>query len=122
MQTIEKIVGSPAVTGSSGWPLQGAWTYADYLRLPEDDKRYEIIEGVLYVANAPTPEHQFTVTELLFHLRQHVSTHNLGIVLPAPVEVHLAETTRPVQPISFLCLKNANRPAVFVLSKAHQGW
>lgn len=98
MQTMEKTPDSSAVTGIPGWPPQGAWTYADYLRLPEDDKRYEIIEGVLYVANAPTPEHQFTVTELLFHLRQHVSTHNLGIVLPAPVEVHLAETTRPVQP------------------------
>jgi Uma2 family endonuclease len=68
------------------------------LRLPDDGNRYEIIEGVLYVANAPTPEHQFTVTELIFHLRQYVSNYKLGIVLTAPVEVHLAETAKPVQP------------------------
>lgn len=31
------------------WPTQGEWTYDDYLRLPDDGRRYEIIEGGLYV-------------------------------------------------------------------------
>ena len=35
------------------WPPQGQWTYDDYLRLPDDGRRYEIIKGVLYMANAP---------------------------------------------------------------------
>jgi Uma2 family endonuclease len=98
MYTKEKISETTVVAGENGWPPQGAWTYADYLRLPDDGKRYELIEGVLYVANAPTPEHQFTVTELIFHLRLYVSTHKLGIVLATPVEVHLSETSKPVQP------------------------
>lgn len=34
-------------------PAQGEWTYEAYLALPNDGKRYEIIEGVLYVANVP---------------------------------------------------------------------
>jgi hypothetical protein len=33
-------------------PVQGEWTYDDYLQLPDDGRRYEIIEGVLYVTNA----------------------------------------------------------------------
>jgi hypothetical protein len=31
------------------WPRQGHWTYEDYLRLPDDGTRYEIIHGVLYM-------------------------------------------------------------------------
>ena len=31
----------------------GQWSYEDYLALPDDGRRYEIIEGVLYVGNAP---------------------------------------------------------------------
>lgn len=57
---------TPALTEQNGWPAQGKWRYDDYLRLPDDGKRYEIIEGVLYVANAPSIEHQFTVSEIHF--------------------------------------------------------
>lgn len=98
MFVTEKVPTTPVIAGKNGWPQQGDWTYQDYLRLPDDGYRYEIIEGVLYVANAPTPEHQFTVTELIFHLRQYVSNRQLGLVLTAPIEVHLSETTKPVQP------------------------
>jgi hypothetical protein len=31
--------------GDQSWPDQGQWTYEDYLRLPDDGRRYEIIEG-----------------------------------------------------------------------------
>ncbi|MEZ4862202.1 MAG: Uma2 family endonuclease [Caldilineaceae bacterium] len=98
MITLENNPQTTVIAGENGWPRQGAWTYADYLRLPDDGNRYEIIQGVLHVANAPTPEHQYTVTELIFYLRQYVAAHPLGIVLTAPIEVHLSETTRPVQP------------------------
>lgn len=79
-------------------PAQGEWTYEDYLALPDDGRRYEIIEGVLYVTNAPNSDHQFTVTELAAELRNYVKAHKLGRVLVAPFEVHLAQRTRPVQP------------------------
>ena len=29
------------------WPEQGSWTWDDYLRLPDDGQRCEIIHGVL---------------------------------------------------------------------------
>jgi Uma2 family endonuclease len=83
---------------SKDWPDQGEWTYQDYLRLPNDGRRYEIIEGVLYVTNAPDIDHQFTMMEIAFHIKRFAAEHNLGYVLTAPFEVHLSETTRPVQP------------------------
>jgi Uma2 family endonuclease len=80
------------------WPEQGDWTYEDYLKLPDDGRRYEIIEGVLYVTNAPNLDHQFTVMEIAFQLKRFVSASKLGYVLTAPFEIHLSKRTRPVQP------------------------
>lgn len=90
-------------TDDQVWPAQGQWTYEDYLRLPDDGRRYECIEGVLYVVNASSFEHQFTVSEVFGAMWRFVKDHQLGVVLPAPFEVHLSGTTRPVQPdITFI--------------------
>ncbi|MFZ4657849.1 MAG: Uma2 family endonuclease [Caldilineaceae bacterium] len=98
-----------ALAEPNGWPAQGHWCYEDYLRLPDDGKRYEIIEGVLYVANAPSLEHQFAVFKIAFHLELYVGPRALGLVLPAPFEVHLTEISRPVQP-DVLFISNAHLP------------
>jgi Uma2 family endonuclease len=82
----------------SPWPEQGAWTYDDYLRLPDDGNRYEIIEGVLYMVNAPGYDHQYAVHQLSVALELWVREHPGGVVLTAPFEVHLSEASRPVQP------------------------
>jgi Uma2 family endonuclease len=87
--------------GASPWPAQGNWTYEDYLRLPDDDNRYEIIEGVLYMVNAPGFDHQYAVSELHLQMGSFVKSRKLGIVLMAPFEVHLSEKSRPVQPDLF---------------------
>lgn len=101
----------PSLADLAGdWPAQGQWRYEDYLRLPNDDKRYEIIDGVLYVANAPGYDHQFTVIKLSSRLDVFVTEQKLGVVLTAPFEVHLSETSRPVQP-DILFLNNAQQPA-----------
>jgi Uma2 family endonuclease len=80
------------------WPAQGYWTYDDFLRLPDDGNRYEIIDGVLYMVNAPDPEHQFAVDEIFAELRNFVKANQLGAVYTAPIEVHLPDIARPVQP------------------------
>jgi len=77
---------------------QGEWTYEDYLNLPDDGCRYEIIEGILYMSNAPSFDHQYTVMEIAFNLKSFVNQNQLGYVLTAPFEIHIAEKTRPVQP------------------------
>jgi len=83
------------------FPAQGQWTYQDYLRLPEDDKRYEIIHGVLYMANAPGYDHQYTVSKLHLRLGLFVEDRQLGEVLTAPFEIHLSDLAKPVQPDVF---------------------
>lgn len=93
----------------NGWPNQGGWRYEDYQRLPDDGKRYEIIKGVLYVANAPSIEHQFTVSEIHFALKLFVREKQLGQVFTAPLEVHLSEISRPVQP-DLLFISTARQP------------
>ena len=43
---------------------QARLTYQDYLDLPESDERYELIDGELYMAPPPIPEHQGFLGEL----------------------------------------------------------
>lgn len=101
-------VAYPELPTDQFWPEQGQWTYEDFLRLPDDGKRYEIIDGVLYMANAPDFEHQLAVTVLTSQLWSFVQLHNLGIVLTAPFEVHLPGIAQPVQP-DILFVSNARR-------------
>ena len=88
----------PSIRPGAAWPPPGQWTYEDYLRLPDDGKRYEIIEGVLYVANAPAYDHQFAATALIRLLGNFVVERGLGVVIAAPFEVHLPGIAKPVQP------------------------
>ena len=68
---------------------QGRWTYATYAALPNDGQRYEVIDGVLYIAPAPIPAHQATAALVVFYLLQHVQFAGRGRVLPAPIDVEL---------------------------------
>jgi Uma2 family endonuclease len=86
------------------------WTYEDYLALPEDGNRYEIIEGDLYVTPAPSIGHQDISGEIYSALRHFVRRHELGKVYYAPFEVHLSATTRPVQP-DVLFIRTENVPS-----------
>ncbi len=101
----------PDLPTDQTWPEQGQWTYEDYLRLPDDGRRYEIIDGVLYMANAPAFEHQQAVTSLTSQLWNFVQTHNLGVVLTAPFEVRLPDIAQPVQP-DILFVSNARREII----------
>jgi hypothetical protein len=40
------------------------FTYEDYLQLPDNGKRYEIIDGELYMSPAPNLGHQDAVGEV----------------------------------------------------------
>jgi Uma2 family endonuclease len=85
------------------------WTYDDYLNLPDDGNRYEIIEGELYVTPAPTTDHQYSSGELYFRLKGFIQRNQLGELYYAPYEVHLSEDTRPVQP-DLLFIRTENAP------------
>ncbi|MGH9395741.1 MAG: Uma2 family endonuclease [Terriglobia bacterium] len=62
-------------------------TYDDYCLLPNDGKRYEIIDGELFVSPSPATAHQNVVANLLYHLMDFVRKHALGKVYTAPLDV-----------------------------------
>jgi hypothetical protein len=47
------------------WPVQGNWTIEDWERLPDDGQRYELIDEVLYMTNAPSAHISIAVQNLL---------------------------------------------------------
>ena len=72
------------------------WTYEDYLTLPDDGKRYEIIDGALHVSPAPLTLHQALSKLLQFQLFE-LERAGLGWVFNAPFEVVMPGAS-PVQP------------------------
>lgn len=72
------------------------WTYADYLRL-EDQNRYEILEGELLMAPAPNVAHQTISMNLSLLLSRVIRENALGVLFAAPVDVILDESN-VVQP------------------------
>lgn len=96
--TIESVVSSAATEQRKIIKPEGQWCYEDYLNLPDDGLRYEIIKGVLYVANAPNYDHQFVTMQLTIQMGSYILQNQLGILLHAPFEVHLSEESRPLQP------------------------
>jgi Uma2 family endonuclease len=96
----------PTVT-PAGWipgPGQGHWTYNDYVALPDDGKRYEIVNGVLYMTPSPTGPHQDAVGRFYAYLLTHVETSGLGKIRIAPFDVELAPDV-VVQPDVLVVLK-----------------
>lgn len=66
-------------------------TYQDYVLLPDDGKRYEILDGDLYVTPSPTARHQKVSMNLTLALARHVRDNGLGEVFFAPLDVILAD-------------------------------
>ncbi len=66
-------------------------TFADWLRLPDDGRLYEIIDGELLVSPPPGVLHQRIVGELHAQIRQHLRDSGRGEVLFAPVGVRLGD-------------------------------
>jgi Uma2 family endonuclease len=87
-------------------PPQGSWTYEDYAALPDDGQRYEIVNGVLVMAPAPTPEHQSIAVRIAYYLFPHVDLAGIGRLLPSPIDVELGP-------------KQVFQPDVVVILNAH---
>jgi Uma2 family endonuclease len=74
--------------------------------LPDDGQRYEIVNGVLVMAPAPSPAHQDIVGEIYACLRTQVKLTGLGRVFMGPLDVVLGP-------------KNVFQPDVLVVLNAH---
>jgi Uma2 family endonuclease len=66
-------------------------TYDDYLLIPEDGRRHEIIDGELYVNPAPNARHQTVSFNLVLALGTFVRSQQLGRVYYAPFDVVLSQ-------------------------------
>ncbi|HEX6864212.1 MAG TPA: Uma2 family endonuclease [Thermoanaerobaculia bacterium] len=65
-------------------------SYDDYVLIPEDGQRHEIIDGEHYVSPAPTPKHQEVLLELAVALRSFIKANRLGKLYVAPIDVVLS--------------------------------
>ncbi len=76
--------------------VQPRLTYADLQELPEDGKRYELLEGELVVSPAPTLKHQkITGRTYAFLLRAEDAGYGEAYVAPVYVVFDDEEVTEP---------------------------
>lgn len=82
---------------------QGEFTLEDYYAIP-DERRVELIDGVIYDMTAPTNPHQMIQGELFFQLTSYINGKK-GTCIPfmAPADVQLDEDDKTmVQPDVFI--------------------
>ena len=77
------------------------WTAEQVRALPDDGRRYELIDGELLVTPAPRARHQRAVLELVIRLRAYLDTERIGEVLFSPADIELEPETI-VQPDIFV--------------------
>src|SRR5208337_2993308 len=71
-------------------PVDTRLTYEDFCCLPNDGKRYEIIDGELFVTPSPRSLHQIVIANLHLELGRFVKDREMGRVLVAPLDVVLS--------------------------------
>ena len=101
------ILERPSVAVPVDWisgPSEGQWTYDDYMALPDDGMRYEVVNGVLYMAPAPSMGHQSVCGAIFAYLYNAVQLTGRGSVFIAPADVELMPGD-VVQPDVFVLLQ-----------------
>ncbi len=63
--------------------------YTDYVCIPPDRNRYELLDGVLQVTPAPSPPHQRVSKRLQRLLEAYFEVRGIGEVFNAPVDLIL---------------------------------
>ncbi len=66
-------------------------TYEDYRRFPDDAKRYEILDGEIFMTPSPSPQHQYTSKRLQRILERYFEDQRGYQVFNAPLDVILAD-------------------------------
>ncbi len=81
------------------------YNYQDYLQLPED-KRYEIIDGDLFMVPSPNERRQHILSNIFYVLFDYVRKNKLGAVYCAPFDVLFSEEDIVQPDIIFVSNKN----------------
>ena len=82
-------------------------TYEDYRNMP-DDERYELIDGDLIMAAAPSVTHQIVQGNIGTPLSTFIRTNNLGRMLYAPTDVRLSNINVVQPDILFVSRERAH--------------
>jgi len=74
-------------------PAGGRWTYEEYMKLPVECTRYEVIAGEIYVTPPPPIRHQIAISKLLLTMYRWADEEGLGlgILFPGPLDVLFGE-------------------------------
>ncbi|MEK7871352.1 MAG: Uma2 family endonuclease [Nitrospirota bacterium] len=67
------------------------FTYEDYLLLPDDGRRHELIDGEHFMTPAPSTRHQRILENLLVAIKVFLKKNKLGEVYIAPTDVVLSD-------------------------------
>jgi Uma2 family endonuclease len=65
--------------------------YSDLQVIPDDGKRYELVQGDLYVTPSPSPAHQRVSRRLQRQLEDYFEDHSIGEVFDAPIDLILTD-------------------------------
>ncbi len=77
--------------------IDNNWNRARWEELPADGNRYEVIDGVLYMATVPSYFHQWIIRQIARVLFQQVDDPGHGLTTWAPIGVFMPGCD-PVQP------------------------
>jgi Uma2 family endonuclease len=83
-------------------------TYEDYCALPDDGKRYEIIDGDLLATPSPVTKHQRASINLVFLIESYLRSRPLGELFAAPFDVLLDSHTIVVPDLVYVRNENRN--------------
>ncbi len=73
----------------------GRFTRADLDAMPDDGRRYELLDGAIIVTPAPTPAHQDAVLNLAQLLRAEVPAHLKVFIAPLDVALPTHDVLEP---------------------------
>lgn len=90
--------------------LDATWDRARWEGLPVDGRRYEVIDGVLYMTTAPSSFHQWIIQQIFLALHQQVVVPGAGLVFLAPIGLFMPGCD-PVQP-DLLAVRAADRAMI----------
>jgi Uma2 family endonuclease len=86
------------------------WTVDLVRALPDDGRRYEIVDGELLVTPSPSYRHQNAVLALGGRLREYLAAHAAGHVLIAPADVVFEQRTLVQPDVVVLPLAHGRAP------------
>lgn len=92
-----------------GMPAQQTeWTAEMVRALPDDGKRYELVDGELLVSPAPSLAHQEVLQRLFLLIQPYVERHAIGWTYLSPADIEFSP-------------KRVVQPDLFVVPDTHQG-